>query len=31
MQLPTDDRHNYSKDFLYNNLAILMGGRVAEE
>jgi cell division protease FtsH len=31
MQLPTDDRHNYSKDFLYNNLAILLGGRVAEE
>jgi len=31
MQLPTDDRHNYSKEFLYNNLAILMGGRVAEE
>ena len=31
MQLPTDDRHNYSKAFLYNTLAILMGGRVAEE
>jgi len=31
MQLPTDDRHNYSKEFLYNSLAILMGGRVAEE
>jgi cell division protease FtsH len=31
MQLPTDDRHNYTKEFLYNNLAILMGGRVAEE
>ncbi|CUS36612.1 protease, ATP-dependent zinc-metallo [Candidatus Nitrospira nitrosa] len=31
MQLPTDDRHNYSKEFLYNTLAILMGGRVAEE
>jgi cell division protease FtsH len=31
MQLPTDDRHNYSKEFLYNNLAILLGGRVAEE
>ena len=31
MQLPTDDRHSYSKEFLYNNLAILMGGRVAEE
>src|SRR5919109_1282758 len=31
MQLPLDDRHNYSKDFLYNTLAILLGGRVAEE
>ena len=31
MQLPTDDRHNYSKEYLYNTLAILMGGRVAEE
>jgi len=31
MQLPIDDRHNYSKEFLYNTLAILMGGRVAEE
>ena len=31
MQLPVDDRHSYSKEFLYNNLAILMGGRVAEE
>jgi cell division protease FtsH len=31
MQLPVDDRHSYSKDFLYNSLAILMGGRVAEE
>jgi cell division protease FtsH len=31
MQLPTDDRHNYTKDYLSNTLAILMGGRVAEE
>ncbi|KHK04494.1 ATP-dependent zinc metalloprotease FtsH [Desulfovibrio sp. TomC] len=31
MQLPTDDRHNYSRDFLQKNLAVLMGGRVAEE
>src|SRR5207245_5090452 len=23
--------HSYSKEFLYNSLAILMGGRVAEE
>ncbi len=31
MQLPTEDRHNYSKEFLSNTLAVLMGGRVAEE
>ncbi|OQW31070.1 MAG: cell division protein FtsH [Nitrospira sp. SG-bin1] len=31
MQLSTDDHHNYSKEYLYNTLAILMGGRVAEE
>jgi len=31
MQLPTDDRHNYSREFLDNRLAILLGGRVAEE
>jgi cell division protease FtsH len=31
MQLPTDDRHGYSKSYLLNQLAILMGGRVAEE
>ncbi|MDZ4854158.1 MAG: ATP-dependent zinc metalloprotease FtsH [Nitrospirota bacterium] len=31
MQLPTDDRHGYSKGYLLNQLAILMGGRVAEE
>jgi len=31
MQLPTDERHNFSREFLYNTLAILMGGRVAEE
>lgn len=31
MQLPTEDRHNHSKEFLFNTLAILMGGRVAEE
>jgi cell division protease FtsH len=31
MQLPTSDRHNYTKEFLYNSLAILLGGRVAEE
>ncbi len=31
MQLPTDDRYSYHKEFLYNNIAIMMGGRVAEE
>ncbi len=31
MQLPIDDRHNYKKEYLYNTLAIMMGGRVAEE
>ncbi|WP_457572493.1 ATP-dependent zinc metalloprotease FtsH [Desulfovulcanus sp.] len=31
MQLPVDDRHNYSRTYLENNLAVLMGGRVAEE
>ena len=31
MQLPIDDRHGYSKGYLLNQLAILMGGRVAEE
>jgi len=31
MQLPVDDRHNYSKTYLENNLAVLLGGRAAEE
>ena len=31
MQLPGEDRHNYSKEFLENTMAVLMGGRVAEE
>ncbi|SOB58075.1 protease, ATP-dependent zinc-metallo [Pseudodesulfovibrio profundus] len=31
MQLPGEDRHNYSKEFLVNNMAVLMGGRAAEE
>ena len=30
-QLPEDDRHTYKKQFILNNLAILYGGRVAEE
>jgi cell division protease FtsH len=31
MQLPTDDRHNYYKNYLETQIAILMGGRLAEE
>jgi cell division protease FtsH len=31
MQLPIDDKHSYSKDYLLAQLAILMGGRIAEE
>ncbi|MFQ5477236.1 MAG: ATP-dependent zinc metalloprotease FtsH [Candidatus Binatia bacterium] len=30
-QLPEDDRHTYKREYLYNNLTILYGGRVAEE
>jgi cell division protease FtsH len=30
-QLPQDDRHTYSKAYLLDSIAILMGGRVAEE
>lgn len=30
-QLPMDDRHIYSREYLLNRIAILMGGRVAEE
>jgi cell division protease FtsH len=31
MQLPLDDKHCYSKDYLTAQMAILMGGRIAEE
>jgi cell division protease FtsH len=31
MQLPVDDRHNYYKNYLDTQIAILMGGRIAEE
>ncbi len=31
MQLPVDDKHTYTRGFLESQLAILMGGRVAEE
>ncbi len=30
-QLPSDDRHIYSKDYLLANITTLMGGRAAEE
>src|SRR5215510_2713934 len=30
-QLPMDDKHSYSKDYLEAQLAILMAGRIAEE
>ena len=31
MQLPEADRHTYTKAFLETQVAVLMGGRVAEE
>ena len=31
MQLPVDDKHNYSKAYCEDQLAILMAGRIAEE
>ncbi len=31
MQLPEDDKHNYSSEYLHDMLAILLGGRIAEE
>ena len=31
MQLPIDDKHSYSKDYLEAQLTILMAGRIAEE
>jgi cell division protease FtsH len=31
MQLPTDDKHTVTKDYLETQLSILMGGRIAEE
>jgi cell division protease FtsH len=30
-QLPTDEKHNYSRDYLNTQIAILLGGRIAEE
>jgi len=31
MQLPLDEKHNYSKSYLENTLSVMMGGRVAEQ
>ena len=30
-QLPIDEKHTYPADYLQNNIAILLGGRAAEE
>lgn len=30
-QLPVDEKHTYPKQYLLNNIAILLGGRAAEE
>ncbi len=30
-QLPVDDRHTYPREYLVGNLAVLLGGRAAEE
>jgi cell division protease FtsH len=30
-QLPIDDRHNYSREYLLDEIAILLGGRLAED
>jgi len=31
MQLPVDDKHNYTREYLNDWIAILLGGRIAEE
>jgi cell division protease FtsH len=31
MQLPMDDKYNYSREYLINRITILLGGRTAEE
>jgi cell division protease FtsH len=31
MQLPVDEKHNYSREYLMDRIAILLGGRIAEE
>jgi len=30
-QLPIDEKHTYPKDYLMNNIAVMLGGRAAEE
>ena len=30
-QLPMDEKHTYPKDYLLNNISVMMGGRAAEE
>ncbi|PYT13300.1 MAG: cell division protein FtsH [Acidobacteria bacterium] len=30
-QLPIDDRHNYTRDYLESTLSVMMGGRVSEQ
>lgn len=30
-QLPVDEKYTYSKEYLYTNIAVLLGGRAAEE
>jgi cell division protease FtsH len=30
-QLPVDEKHNYSREYLDDQIAILLGGRIAEE
>jgi len=31
MQLPVDDKHTYTKDYLESQIGVMMGGRLAEE
>jgi cell division protease FtsH len=31
MQLPAEEKHNYTREYLMDQIAILLGGRIAEE
>ncbi len=31
VQLPADEKHNYTREYLQDQIAILLGGRIAEE